>query len=247
MISATYDDSLARVRISVTDLATSTVERSLDGVHWEFVRGMSEATTAPFLVDDYEFTAGVSNQYRDSGGNTVSVTPVMLNAWIKVIGAPYLNQRLHLTGWDEVTRSSRSGIFEVQGRSDPVVLMDVHSSRSTSITVRTPDISSRDTLDSSLNSGQILFLHTPTSSPLPSMYVAALDYSYVRPTQRSVVSVWTIPLREVGKPGPSVAGFASSWQTVVSTWTTWDLTAADNATYGDLSEIIGSPTDIIVG
>ena len=50
MISATYDDSLARVRISVTDLATSTVERSLDGVHWEFVRGMSEATTAPFLV-----------------------------------------------------------------------------------------------------------------------------------------------------------------------------------------------------
>ncbi|QWF81131.1 hypothetical protein [Amycolatopsis sp. CA-230715] len=72
MITATYADDLARVRLALTgapaDADYATVERSTDGINWATVRG---GATVPLSagngnLDDYEFAAGVPNQYRVS-------------------------------------------------------------------------------------------------------------------------------------------------------------------------------------
>ncbi|HEY3513564.1 MAG TPA: hypothetical protein VG497_01940 [Kribbella sp.] len=71
-VSVTYLSDLNRVRISYSSAPAGTdyafVERSLDGVRWETIRGGEQvvASASAGSVDDYEFTPGVSNQYRVS-------------------------------------------------------------------------------------------------------------------------------------------------------------------------------------
>ncbi|ALE74939.1 hypothetical protein AD006_01190 [Pseudonocardia sp. EC080610-09] len=242
-LTLSYDDSISRVRISLS--TTSTVEHSTDGIRWTYVRGAASSVSAGSTIDDYEFTPGVPNFYRDSEG-TASITPMMTNAWLKFVGKPYLNTRLELNGWDEISRSSRNGIFQVRGRVNPVVVTDVHSSRSTTVYVRTRTTEARDNLDLALLGGQVMLLHVPPSAPLPSMYVVPGDYSYDWPSQRSVTARWEIPVIEVAKPGPGVYGSAASWNTVSSKWSSWSAVSAANATYADLAGVVGSPSAVIV-
>lgn len=69
-VTATYDTTLSRVRVSATGLGSSTVatlERSTDQVRWTTVRGgvdVPVTSGATATVDDYEFTPDVPNYYR---------------------------------------------------------------------------------------------------------------------------------------------------------------------------------------
>lgn len=69
-LNLTYNDDLSRVQVSVTGLpfATGTirVERSMNQVLWQTVRGASELPVSgnAAAVDDYEFAADVQNFYR---------------------------------------------------------------------------------------------------------------------------------------------------------------------------------------
>jgi hypothetical protein len=70
-ISATYDPTLARVRLAVTEIpdvagAQVWVERSTDGIGWTAVRGAAPGIQAggSFGVDDYEAPDGVLVTYR---------------------------------------------------------------------------------------------------------------------------------------------------------------------------------------
>lgn len=97
-VTLTYDNTLARVRITANGLNaadSATVDRSTDGLQWTTVRGASSVSVAggvmSLTVDDYEFVDGVPNTYRVRGaasaaaafvgvgtsstGNNTSVTP----------------------------------------------------------------------------------------------------------------------------------------------------------------------------
>lgn len=69
-VTATYDSTLSRVRVSADGLGTSTtatLERSTDQVRWTTVRGGVDVPVAAGVtgtVDDYEFTPDVENFYR---------------------------------------------------------------------------------------------------------------------------------------------------------------------------------------
>lgn len=71
-VAVTYLSSLNRVRVAYSSAPAGTdyalVERSLDGIRWDTVRGGEQVTAVSLAgsVDDYEFTPGVSNQYRVS-------------------------------------------------------------------------------------------------------------------------------------------------------------------------------------
>lgn len=175
-----------------------------------------------------------------------SITPALNEFWVKFPAAPYLNRKVRLIGWDEIERQSRMGVFEVSARRDPIVVTDVHSSRSTTVSFRTSTISERDELDNALSYGHVMFLHCPSNMQLPSMYVAPLDYSWRRPALRSDAAVWSVPIREVAKPAPAVYGSAGSWQTVLNTWATWNEVLTNNTQWQNVTELIGSPSDIIV-
>jgi hypothetical protein len=68
-VNLTYDDHLSRVQITADGLAGAvwaTVERSTDEVSWSTVRGGSRmaVSAGQIAVDDYEFSADVTNYYR---------------------------------------------------------------------------------------------------------------------------------------------------------------------------------------
>jgi hypothetical protein len=77
-VTLSFDNTLARVRVSATGLGSAVsarVERSLNQVVWTTVRGGSDvsvsAGTMP-AIDDYEFIDGVPNYYRVTYANTAS-------------------------------------------------------------------------------------------------------------------------------------------------------------------------------
>lgn len=68
-LDLTYDEDLARVRISATglpDVAEVRIERSTNEIYWETVRGALRLPVAAGTasVDDYEFAASAENHYR---------------------------------------------------------------------------------------------------------------------------------------------------------------------------------------
>ena len=251
--SATYSPDLSRVRVYVTSISADslTIERSVDEVRWEVIRGGRDIPVGSSAVfDDYEFAPGVTNFYRvtgdDSSTDTTSVTPDLAEAWLKIPAAPFLNRKVRLIGWDGIQREARSGVFDVQSRRTPIVVTDVHSSRSTTIRLRTTTLEERDTLDTILSAGKAILVHMPAGSVFPSMYVVPGAYTIDRPAQRTSVSVFSIPVREVAKPNPSVVGSAGTWQTVYNEFASWADVLTGNDDWLAVSELIGSPNDIIV-
>jgi len=71
-VSVTYLSDLNRVKVSYSSAPAGTdyafVERSVDGIRWSTIRGGEQVVAASGAgsVYDYEFTPGVSNQYRVS-------------------------------------------------------------------------------------------------------------------------------------------------------------------------------------
>jgi hypothetical protein len=63
------------------------------------------------------------------------------------VANPQLNHRIHLTDWSAISRDARSEVFEVVGRSDPVVVSDVHGSRRTTVEIITPTVNETKALD----------------------------------------------------------------------------------------------------
>ena len=154
--------------------------------------------------------------------------------WLKFIARPSLNRRVALTGWSPVERRSRATLYDVLGRSDPVATTDVHSSRSTTVSLRTATTDEAEDLDAALQLGLPLVLHTPRGVALPSLYAVAGDYAHVPVAATSPVERWTLPLTEVSAPPPTVVGSALTWQTIIDTYNTWDEVLAAFPTWGDM-------------
>jgi hypothetical protein len=197
-------------------------------------------------VDDYEFAAGVDTEYLIEGLDDVGVAVQRATvlrpgandtAWLKFIAAPQLNRRITLTDWSEVSRGARTGVFQVQGRTLPVVTSDVHGSRQVSISCIAMSPAETNELDLALSKGVQAYLQVPASLPLPSMYVAIGDYRYARPggARRSVRGLFEIDLTEIDPPSPDFAGVFATYQTVLDTYPTYLAVYDEVADYRELA------------
>jgi hypothetical protein len=243
VISLGYDERKGRVRVNAFGLDPNAVRAVVNSRphgqgRWTPVRGGKVAINASGsfarIVDDYEFAAGFATDYQivlyASAENTpdtivgqayATLAAIEPEVWLKFIAKPGLNRRLTLTGWDKVNRQNRNATFTVRGRPDPIVVTDVHGSRTTSIRVRTESIQDGDALDAALSSGYPAFLHTPLGLALPTMYVAIGDYGYERPSSYSHVRSWSIDLTEVAAPPASVFGPPTTWADIMAAYPTW--------------------------
>jgi len=243
IISLAYDSRYGRNRISARGLPTTAIRavvevRPVGKTRYTQVRGGKVGTTSGAFsrtVDDYEFTAGVANSYRITAYSTaeevadvvVATATATLAAanpgtWLKFIAQPSLNTAVQLAGWGEISRASRTALYDVQGRSDPIAVSDVASSRRVTVTLRTTGVPAADRLDYALSQGVPLFLHVPDGVGLPSLYAVAGDYSYDRVAQTSQTRHWTLPLTEVAAPASTIAGSAITCQTILDTYLTCD-------------------------
>jgi hypothetical protein len=179
--------------------------------------------------------------------DTQTITQDVDRAWLKVPAAPYLNQPVTVADRGEVTRRARRGLFDVIGRTNPVVVGDVASSRAYTAQLMTHTAAEEQNLDYLFASGEIVFLQLPsTDRVMPEGYFSVGDVSRQSTLRRSPRRLWDVPLVEVAPPGPEVVGSTYTWASVLADYATWADLMADNATWADLLERVGSPEDVIV-
>lgn len=239
--SLSFDEARGRVRMNAFTFAPgvthAVVSRRLPGGRYSVIRGGDvPVVSGAFarIVDDYEYFSGQDSEYLIEGmtdTNVVIQRSTILRSgdndrtWLKIVANPRFNLRVNLVGWGRFGRKSRSSQFVVQGRSDPVVLSDVHSSRSVSIKLLTRSLSDTDALDIALSSGIPIFLQVPYGHNMPTMYASVEDYTYGEPNaQDSGHTLFEIQLIEVSPPSGAIIGTIETYQTIFN----------ENATYSDL-------------
>jgi hypothetical protein len=260
-LTATYDATLSRIRLAAGSLGASATyavfDRTTDAITYTTVRGGAEVTVSSqnASLDDYEWDPGVATTYRVRSYNasdvlqqtfTDSITQDLDQVWIKLVARPFLNRAVTVADFGPVERPARAGVFPVIGRSFPVSVADVRSSRRYVLQVLTESPSEAGDIDLLLATGDPVFVHVPSTSAVPSGYYAAGDTSEARTGRISDRRMFEIPLTAIAAPGPDVVGASITWQGVINAYADWTAVIAAHTDWQDLLELIGSPTDVIV-
>jgi hypothetical protein len=205
---------------------------------------ISRNMIAAFPHADYlnEQTSSITPTLTTSDGGCASAI------WLKSIARPFLNQAVDvvLRNPSTVTRPARVGIFDVVGRTLPIAVSDVHSSRRWTMYLRTETQEAADNLDYLMASGDVLLIQTPPGCTVPSGYVVVGDVTRESHPLRPLRMTWTLPCTEVAPPSSDVVGVVGTWQTVISTYATWTEVIAARASWADLITLVGDPSEVIV-
>lgn len=179
---------------------------------------------------------------------TATIAPTLTAVWLKSIARPFLNQAVQVIWAPAVvySRPARTGVFDIVGRTLPVAVSDVRTSRRWTLLLRTDDTAAAENLDLILASGDVLFLQAPPVCDMITGYIAVGDVTREHHPLRPARVTWTLPVTEVAAPGPDVVGSTVTWQSVLNAYATWADVIADNATWADLLTLIGDPSEVIV-
>ncbi|MGH3096797.1 MAG: hypothetical protein ACRDMV_12455, partial [Streptosporangiales bacterium] len=236
--------------------ATWTVQRSVDLVTWQTVRGGLDVPVdaGALPVDDYEFAAGEVQHYRVQvfsdgtllGSYTDQVVVGADELWLKFVPYAFLNMTVHGSSSGDVTRAARAGLFSVLGRSKPVAVTDTRGSRTYELVVDTETGVDRDQLDAALASGDVVFLQVPSGYQIPGGWYSVGDTTEARKDIPWDRRWWTLPLTEVAAPGPDVVPVTFTWRAVRNRWATWADLRADVESWRELRGMVADPGDAVV-
>lgn len=259
-VTVTYDATLARARVAATDAFSAsyiTVQRSTNGVTWTTVRGAAALPAGSASIDDYEFVPGVLNTYRARSFSAVDVllgtqsntiTPSIDRVWLKSVTRPFLNMAVTVQDYTSPSRRSRAGLFEVPGRSYPVRVGDVASSRSWATTVLTRDLTEARSLEYLVQSGDVVYVQVPAGFDIPGGFVGLGDMTRER-FSRTLADdrrLFTLPMTEVAAPPPNVVGFTATWAGIIAEFGTWADVVAAFPTWADVLQYVSDPSVVEV-
>ncbi|MBG0560731.1 hypothetical protein [Actinoplanes aureus] len=262
-VTLTYDSTLARVRVSATvggTVAYAVVDRSVNGIRWTTIRGGDHLAPAGGVVasNDYEFPPGVAITYRVRGYSdagvllsteTAVITAVIERVWLKSVARPFLNRPVTVLDRPQVSRKNRGGLFEIKGRSLPIVVSEVRGPAEWELRVRTDSPAQTRALELLLAVGDVLYVQVPDDyDDVPGGYVSVGTTGRRRlsalPGDRR--QVWALPMTEVAPPGPDVVGATVTWQSLLAEFGTWADVLAFFATWADVLEYVADPETVIV-
>lgn len=260
-VTATYDATLARVRVSATDAfsaATITIDRSTNGVLWTSVRGgVDLAASGGVSADDFEFDPNVVNTYRARsysavgallGTETQTVTPSIDRVWLKSVRRPFLNLPVTVEDYSSIRRSSRAGSFDIPGRSFPVRVGDVASSRGWSYDLLTYTSAEAKGLEFLIASGDEGYVQVPPGFDIPGGYIdlGNMDKGRVSRPLSDARRRFTVQTYNIAAPAASVVGYASTWAGILNDFGSWTAVMAAFATWADVMEYVSDPETVIV-
>ncbi|QEU76879.1 hypothetical protein CP967_31140 [Streptomyces nitrosporeus] len=190
------------------------------------------------IVEDFEAPLGVPTTYvlalwtpagssrRTTSDAIVIPEPAPSEVVLKDPGLPARQTTAAVSkgGQPQWTRRARQGVNAVRGRSRPIVISDVRTSREgtmTLVTETTEDLASMWWL---LETGNVLLIQWPSLWGERDVYVSVGDV-----TEAPIVGyaeyrdrTWTVPLTEVDRPIGGATGAADrTWQAVATDHTSW--------------------------
>jgi hypothetical protein len=188
------------------------------------------------VAEDYEAPLGVLTTYLvvvDGGADgylSSTSAPITLpeppdtTVVIKDPGLPERWTTAVVETLPDWQRPARQSVNSVRGRVRPIVISDVRTSRTGSITLVTETAEERDQLWWVLDTGHTLLLQYPSTWHEPDMYVQVGDAgeAHVVPVATYSDREWTASLTEVDRPVGGIVGSASrTWQSVLDANSDW--------------------------
>lgn len=265
--SSPTDVTVGAFNDGASGLATGTIHAAQV---WEGTLSSGELNTGTMRADPvFEDQASVASFSDDAGnlwsvnGTAVivgvesdSITPSLAGqVWLKSIRFPFLNRPVRVLNWAGIGRASRTGVFDVKGRSLPISVHDLRGSPQFELTIVTDDLSNpvvdgleqaRD-LDLMLAASGTLLIHSPPELPVPGGYVTVGNTEQDRIVRHGTSPfVFTLPCTVEAPPGPDVVGTTMTWGTVFNLYGSWGALLAANPTWGDLLATVGSEDDLVV-
>lgn len=182
---------------------------------------------------------------------TTVYTPVFPNKnvkpyWLMNPARPGQNIRVEITGFSEITNGGRTGIFEIVGRSAPVIISDIMESNSFEFTIDAATKSEAKEIAGRLALGDPMFLLVPDpNADIDTFYFTATSMKRSVDAPGGSWSI-TVQAREVSQPAPAVYGSTYIWNDVATDYVSWTAVVADpqNATWSNLVDRISD--DVII-
>lgn len=198
------------------------------------------------VVEDYEAPLGVgyryyvklwtnSSSYQASTSNVITLPePEDTIVIIKDPGLParWAESVVAKGGMPDWTRAARQGVNAIRGRARPIIISDVRTSRTGTMTLVTETQDELDAMWWLLETGNTLLLQWPSEWGERDVYVQVGDVTEAHVADYAGYKdrTWSIPLTEVDRPVGGITGSADrTWQAVVDTRTDW-LDVMANAT-----------------
>lgn len=231
------------------------------GMFWDFFSNPASNAGLSFGGDIVAVTGGAAavsraisvqipaNQVTDQA--STSYTPVFPSQntkpyWLMNPARPGQNVRVEITSFSEINQAARTGVFEIVGRSAPVIISDVMASGSFEFTIDAATKAEAKEISARLALGDPMFLLVPDpNADVDTFYFTATSLKRSVDAPGGSWSI-TVSAREVSQPAPAVYGSTYIWNDVATDYTTWTAVLADpqNATWSNLVDRISD--DVIV-
>lgn len=179
--------------------------------------------------------------------DTTTITPNLAGKfWFKIPARPGANKSMEITLVSEVVRRARTGRFDVLGRTNPVAVTDVQSSREFTIEIDVKGYAAMRDWDNRLASGDPVFIQAPDQNQfITSVYAVTGDVTYRQDAKGSDSITFVVPLFEVAKPGPDVYGNSYIWNDVLTDYADWTAVLAAKTSWSNLISTISNGVIVV--
>jgi hypothetical protein len=256
-ITATPDATNSRIAVAVTGATGSTgyVRRVDPSGASTTIRNGEPATFTAGAWSDYDYETpmdvAVTYQVLSADQTTVQATssaatlPSLDRTWLKDPAHPELNMVLKVTSLEQLDRDVPQGVFQVAGRTYPVVTSGRRFAPIGELVCYTETLAERQTLLNIVASGRTLQLSTPDGYGVGALYVSIGKIPESRGGRLADQPArnYTLPLTVTDRPvGVSSAGGGNTWADVLTYYPTWADVVRTKGTWGDLVAQVAPPT-----
>lgn len=215
-----------------------------------FTSGVSLWTGGSAAISKARLLRIPVRDFTDQG--TATVTPALPSPatkpyWLMNPGRPGQNVRVEITAFSEITQDSRTGVFEIVGRSYPVIISDVMGSAAFEFTIDAATKTEAKEIAGRIALGDPMYLLVADSnSDIDTFYFAATSLKRAIDAPGGSWSI-TVACREVSQPAPAVYGSTYIWNDVTTNYATWTAVLADpqNTSWSNLVDRISSSVIIV--
>lgn len=184
-----------------------------------------------------------------------SIEPILEDIWLISLLHPNVSIKLPGADFRPVQRSSRTGVYNIKGKVNPIAVHDAWTSRWWTIETVTYSLEEAAIMDLSILTTGTWFLQVPPEcenecltnpvTGMPGGYIALMNSTMTHEAGGLHSMEWVLFVREVTPPAPEVSGTTITWQDVADAYGSWSAVWASHRSWASLWQEIGSPENAV--